>query len=503
MTFFRLLKTLILITTSSIVLFFFARCGAKDGYLDFTHLVPPKVEPEFALPLLDGTLSVRELLKIVGADDQNILLVERDGQMKLQFLGNLIKKKASFFFKLEELIPFSIEKQPFTEDGITYTKLDAKALSVQNALLTGGFLNYTFTSNKEVKIKVTIPELLDKWGNKYCMTHIIKEGVPFSFEQKLSGYVIGIKNANKALKIAYSVENGINSNAMIEMEGVFENLEYSCAHGYLIGRSYTLEQESNFLGVFDNLKNGAINFASPSFSLYMDNSFNMPFNISFDKLYSINADKEEVNLNTGEQVSLEEMTIKSFTSTKIDDNIKNCLKTNPIFLNSKIEIQTIQDNFKLYKVTMTDSLKLRTDFNLPLQFGTKKIEYFKNQENGLKGKELPLKELKLKLVTENEIPMNIGLQIFFMRGKKDTLYRLFPEDENFLIAAQADQDGNSIAKSRAELLIPIHGSDIEKITAADEILIRLRMSTGDNGKNLAKINLKQKVRIGIGAIAKL
>jgi hypothetical protein len=66
-----------------------------------------------------------------------------------------------------------------------------------------------------------------------------------------------------------------------------------------------------------------------------------------------------------------------------------------------------------------------------------------------------------------------------------------------------DKDGNSITKSRQEFFIPVLNSDIDKITAADRMVIRLRMSTGKDDTSIAKINAKQKVRIGLGVKAKL
>ncbi len=505
MTFLRLFRTLILITTSCIVLFFFARCGAKDGFLDFIHIVPPQIDPEIALPLVDATLTVRDLIRLAGADNPNILLIERDGQMKLRFLGSQITKKASFFFKFDDIIPFNVENQAGFKTKSIYRPLNAKILSVQTALLKSGWLTYTITSNEDAEVLVTIPELRQEKDNYHIFEkeYELKKGEVRTEKIDMARSKIAIKNASQALEIGFAIQTTVSSGAVVKMEGQFENLEYTCAEGYLKESDYRLDQESNPLGIFEELKNGNLDFTSPSFILNMTNAFDIPFTISFDTLYAMNVEKKVFDLNTHDLILLKPRVVNTvFNSNRIDENIKNTLKGNPILLNSRVAIKTIDGKAKLYKVSATDSLKLRADLNLPLQFRSQKFEYFKEQENPLKDQE-GIKNLELKVRTENNIPINIGLQIFFMDSKKDTLYKLFQKDDNFIAAAKVDTNGVNIGKTYKELLVSIPDLEMKKVDKAETMLMRVRMSTGDNGKSLAKMNLNQTVKIGIGVKAKL
>jgi hypothetical protein len=423
-------------------LFFFARCGVKDGYLDFIHLVPPTVDPEVALPLLNSTVTVKELIKLVGADNPDILVTGRDGEMALQFLGTPVNNYADKFFKFEKLISFDVGNTPTETQRIVYKTLQANVLLVQSGVIKSGRIKYKLTSNEDAIILVSIPELLKNGKDGFKKEHKLEKGDTIEESIDLTGYTLKIKKTNRALEIGFTITNGIG--AVIAMNGQFENLEYHCIEGYVNNdRTYILKQESNLLGLFEELKNGGFNFTSPSFSLSMANGFKMPFDISFDTLYAINTAGKVFDLNDNQITHLYQGQKKDQSSSVIDAKIKAYLKENPIFLNSKIAVTVKKNISKLYEVHAKDSLHLRTDVKLPLQFSTKGFEYFIEQNNELFNNDISAKEVELKLVTENEIPMNIGLQVFFIHGKKDTLYRLFPENKQFLNAATADKDGRT------------------------------------------------------------
>ncbi len=106
--------------------------------------------------------------------------------------------------------------------------------------------------------------------------------------------------------------------------------------------------------------------------------------------------------------------------------------------------------------------------------------------------------VEFKLVTENEMPLGAGIQLYFADPNNQILDSLFLTDEKVIEAAPVDGEGNAIDIAKKETFIPIDRTRFEKVKTATQIFISVAFSTYNEGQVSVKVLSTQEVRIRMG-----
>jgi hypothetical protein len=111
---------------------------------------------------------------------------------------------------------------------------------------------------------------------------------------------------------------------------------------------------------------------------------------------------------------------------------------------------------------------------------------------------LGFNEVEFKVISENGIPLDVGLQIYFADENGVVLDSLFTPYGNILEAAPVDGEGLPTAISEKTTFTTFEGARFDKIKTAKKALLRASYSTVNNGETIVKILSTQEVKIRMG-----
>ena len=106
--------------------------------------------------------------------------------------------------------------------------------------------------------------------------------------------------------------------------------------------------------------------------------------------------------------------------------------------------------------------------------------------------------MEFKIISENGIPLDVGMQIYFADQNGTVLDSLFTPGVNILEAAPVDGTGIPTAISEKTTFTTFEGERFKKIKTAKQLFLRSSFSTFNNGEAMVKILSTQEVKIRMG-----
>jgi len=113
-------------------------------------------------------------------------------------------------------------------------------------------------------------------------------------------------------------------------------------------------------------------------------------------------------------------------------------------------------------------------------------------------------DIEFKIVSENGIPLDVGLQIYFADQNGTVLDSLFTPAKNVLEAAPVDAEGLPTEKAEKTIFTSFDATRFEQIKSAKFLYLSTAFSTADNGGTVVKVlstqdvNIRMGMKIGVG-----
>ena len=108
-----------------------------------------------------------------------------------------------------------------------------------------------------------------------------------------------------------------------------------------------------------------------------------------------------------------------------------------------------------------------------------------------------VEHVEFKLVTDNEMPVEIGVQVLFVENGV-ILDSLFLDGYSVVDAAGVDNEGNVNQLATKTTLIPFDKARLDKIRSADQLYITADFSTFNEGQTSVRVLSTQEVEIRMG-----
>jgi len=196
----------------------------------------------------------------------------------------------------------------------------------------------------------------------------------------------------------------------------------------------------------------------------------------------------------------------SFSFDNENSNLSALLEAVPKAVDYDIDGLTNPDGNTAIRGFLTDSsfLSVQVEVILPVfgavsnfnVFDTIQVERFDFDVDFEEYGEVNFAEFKL--FSENDIPLNIEIQLFFADENEQIIDSLFTEITPIITAAQVDAQGNTIEKSIEEAFARLTDERFERIKEARNLFLQARFSTPEEGMRSVQIRADQNVRIGMG-----
>jgi hypothetical protein len=190
----------------------------------------------------------------------------------------------------------------------------------------------------------------------------------------------------------------------------------------------------------------------------------------------------------------------TFAFNTDNSNIEDVLGSRPIALDYDVDAQMNPDSIPGLRGFVTDSsfYKIQIEVDLPIQgkasgFGlrdTFNVDFDNFDE---------VKEVEFKLVADNEMPLEVAGQGYFLDHNGVVLDSLFSEGKQVLVAsATVGSDGVVTERSTQTSFINFPAARFKAVQPAKKLALKAFFSTFNNGQQSVKAFANQGVELRLG-----
>ncbi len=502
------------------------------------------ISPEFAAPLVSSRLTLADILKqtptsFVKIDDQNLI--------HIVYRGELISLEAKDFASLSDqnftgaISLNAVQIADLTANGSTQFSFSTifnfgiPDMEIDSVLMKISTFLATLSTDlqHDVSIKLDLPgvkrnnvplsETFDlPYGGENPLTKNIGLSKAFfdltqsgdkDFSQLLALFEITVTEV---------AGNPVSATDEIRFEADFLYNEYEVMFGYL-GEIDASPDEADTIdfSIFSNSNStgtttGTFTINDPKVTVIIGNSYGMPM-LGKIKEFSTYSEKHGASVLTGypdplvipvpNKNQIGETLTDSFYLDKSNSNLATLINNIPdkLVYSAGVVINppgTTERNFITYnsKVTFT------TDIDIPLYGSADGFVLEQDQPINLDFEDVEeLESVTLKLYIENEFPVDVGMQIYFVDSMDNVLDSLIQPYQLFLESPAVDGNGRIIGHTSKTMDFVISRDRLENIRKTKIARIRSTLNTykpGSGAQPEVKFYSDYGIFIKIGVQAK-
>ena len=511
-------------------------CNKDDFNTDL--LEQPSWTPELAFPLVYSEVGISDLVHV---NDSNTTIVTDPDQF-----CTLIYHGRAFEFSAAQLVSvpnqyfqrqYSLNNQQILTLGNSGQVQVNKSQNVDFNTTQGVELDSMQLKDGSIKLTISSDFTLDA-SVLVQIPSLIKNGIPFSetiqldygsttpVEQSLvrllSGYKIDLTasgTGHNKLTINYQITlngnaSGVTTGNFINCKTEFDSLKYSVMFGYIGQQSLSNIQDSIEISIFNNsIGSGSFSIAEPKVRFDISNSLGIPFSARLTQLTALHGNLTNFVVATGipdplpvqspTSQQLGQVLLSSFSMDKNNSNVVALIDQQPKYLISQSQITTNPNGRNVNFLLDTSRIAMDMHVELPF-YGT--ADNFKIKDtvpfsyNDLDNVEA----LTLRIALENGFPLESSIQLVFADSAMQSLDTLFTQNEVVIASGVVDPVTERVTIPGKKLHDIVFSPErISKILNAKHIFIVSSATTFNNGSTNVKIYNDYKLKVKIGAIAKM
>jgi hypothetical protein len=259
--------------------------------------------------------------------------------------------------------------------------------------------------------------------------------------------------------------------------------------------------------------------ADPQIHLKVGNSFGVPFGIELLDLEARFKDASMTPINLDPDVNpiiIDAPTInqagQSILSYIVIDsnnsNINEIASTDLTGLQFSINALGNPTGFMNNFILDTSHLDVNIEVVIPMHLRAEGLELADTFDFEIGGDEgfnrENIKSFMFQLETENGLPLEVSIQVYFMDNNDDYLDSLFNEQNwNILPSGVVDDDGKVIMTTYNKVEVPLSESQIDNVFIAEKIMIKTLVETTDQGTRDIKFYSTNSLSFKLGAKAEV
>ena len=390
----------------------------------------------------------------------------------------------------------------------------------QYTLLKNGKLQISFPSYEtyDLEVELEIQNLvMDGQAFRYSFTVPFDGNPPSMFNTTIdiSGYALDFSEPINIRYWAYD-----NNSERIWITGMFPNLNFiSLDYSYIEGNFNTLfvdlGRDSILINFFDDSFSGAFELTDPKILLRFRTSVGVPFQIREQELYA--KTQKQGKLDIDSPLSNPEGYIFDFPQTPGDnvmdtlqidvsnsniDEVINALPTKIVYDTRAVAFPPGYEDFVGFTYD-SSSFEMHVDLELPLEGSVQNLVYETTTEVTENDIE-EAKEIEFRLITNNDFPLEIEVQVFFEDENGQILGKLFGDGEGVIPpATRVNLAGRAVLPGEGELTALLEPDELENIRNMHQIRLAATLSTrNDNALAETRIfsDYELELKLGMRAI---
>jgi len=444
---FQMGKKNILSYTFSIILCccLLSACNKLD---DLDNLDVVNYDAEFAVPLFQGSASFDDVLK--KFDEGTFITILPDGLIQLNYKGNVVATSSADIFGNLPPWPFPVVD---TLVGLEFN--ETSNLDIDLVILKSGFLDwgYQIEHGEPLTVTVSIPNAT-RDGEVFERTRNFSSGVELHVEPAIdiSGYTIVPTNDSIFVRYQAYRPNVGYADTLTNFFVRFTDFEASYVEGYLGTDLYELPRDTIEIEFFENWTRGDVYFEEPTILISVENSFGFPVR----------------------------------SKTNIMDILTDAIP-NP-------------DENTAIRGFLTDSsyFRVQVEVEMPIHGTAAGFEARDTFDIDF-GEEERVDHVEFKLIADNGIPVDVGLQAYFADASGTILDSLFLSDQALILeAAEVNSDGEVTNRVEKITINTFESDRYANIKTAKKVFLNASFSTVNDGTESVRIYSDQDVKFRMG-----
>ncbi|MEM9918523.1 MAG: hypothetical protein AAF990_10530 [Bacteroidota bacterium] len=473
-------------------------------------------DAEYAVPVFRTSTSLQDVLE--EFDSNTVVQIQSDGSMLLNYRGKVTARTSQEIFEITN----EITSAPLiiTDTFMALPFAIPNGIDIDYAILKGGSIQILWQANhkEDISLKVSVLSLLTPEGEVFTKTYDADyagntmEPIMNYIDSEISldGYIV--RPDQDSLYVSYELirkSTGLRD-TVSGMILLIEDLNASYMEGYLGGDIYEMDRDTIEIDFFENWTRGDVYFADPKIRLTVENSFGFPVRSKANLVEVLTVDGDRLPLRStfiddGINVDypgldeIGEVKVTNFAFDKTNSNVDSILAAGPIAVDYDFDAVPNPDQDTTIRgfITDTSSLRALVEVDLPV-FGstagfavndTFDADFVQFDE---------VEYAEFKLVTENEIPLEVAVQLYFADPAGQIIDSLFERSVQVIEGAPVDAEGNAIDVVKKETFIRFDEARFNRIRQSDKIYMTAAFSTTNNGMSIVKVLSSQKTNIRMG-----
>ncbi len=486
-----------------LVILFFSSCQNFD---DVGNVDDVNWSGEFALPLAHGVISLQDMLD--ETDDLFFLEVDPDGSMRVTFEGDPVSKYSTELLGTLPDFPVAIPQNsislPFPNFG---------SMSVNKIGLKEGTLSFTINSQhtEDVDVLITIPSLKRNGVAFSASMKVVYQGStpttgaidPIS----LAGYELDIPNGD--IQLEYTATIGGQDTQVAMILGEAKNWTYETIEGNWETERFELSRDSIEIDVYDSWIGGDVYFVDPKLNLTIENSFGFPMKAIVKSVLVRTIDNRLIPLESSlltQGVTLNypalneqgQSKLTTFSFDRTNSNIDEILNSGPTSIVYVVDAVLNPDGVSTPGFLDDQSgISVTLDAEIPIYGAANNFTVESSSEVDIDDLD-KVESAEFKLTTDNGIPADLDIQIYFESATGQIIDSLFAIPHNLIQAASVNSNGDAVSNGRQTDYIDISPSRVKLLEEAENLLIHASFSTYNDGQEAVRILSTQELDVQLG-----
>jgi len=527
-----------------LIIFSIISCNKFKDDFDFSKVATPGWNPEFAIPLINSTLTISDFFE----DSSNLFIqVNPDNSLSFVYgMDELFSQKAEDIISVPEQ-NFSFQSQvdiPPLLPGVFDTLAldysfpfitDTTGQRLDSIILKNGDMRLNFKTNlnrDEASVKIIIPDIVHAQTGEFLQMNVIlnnpggqSEWVEHEENIPISDYKILLNQEGDALNelnfLAEVVMHGdINPDLSpydFILSGDIRDLEFEKIFGYLGQYELNLNDSLEF-SIFEKTLTGGIELGTGTIDVWVDikNSYGATVTVDADEFYAYS----KVNPPYLVDINLFGQGVPNIFAINAPDfqQVGQTIETNLDFSNSNLaqafNIAPEMLHFDFMAITnplgdtlasnfILDTSRISLGMDVEMQLFTSISDFIVEDtiDFDLNSNANEIGSLLIRLNTVNRFPLNVDVQIYFADDDYNIIDSLITNtDERILVGAPVSGPPEyKVIEGAAKMTdFEISRQKLDRIVYAEYMMLKAGLSTTDN--SLVKIYNDYSLEIKVGTI---
>jgi hypothetical protein len=477
---------------------------------------------EYATALLHAKIEVSDILGEV--DSSTTITLDEEGLVHFIYQGDFTQRTSDDVFASIPQFPL-----PVIDTFFAFPYSAPNGMVLEYALLKSANITFACQSNFEenLELEIELPEVIHPQTGetyKYSTNLNYTGSLPVSGAGSMNLSEWNLSPDNGQLHVRYTALKANGERVALDnFFMIFSNFKASYIQGYLGNELYDLPRDTIIIDFFDNWIAGGVTFADPVMHLSVENAFGIP----------VRSVSNHVNIWTldGSTLSLEsdalengidfaypaldevgEVKITEFEFNNSNSNIGDLFSIKPIAVDYDLDALGNPDSDQSVTGFATDSSFFTVNMyvDLPVHGTANMFTVGEDFEmDGELGDDYDFADyIILKIISENNIPLDMGVQLYFKDSTGMVLDSLFDlplaqiiPEKTLVSAAGVNAEGQAISTSYNEVEVELPSEKIDAFRQM-RILQLVTIFNNDPGTTIKlfeedNVNVKVGMRAGI------